>query len=660
MNNENKSIFDRNTIIGFILIFAVMFGFSYLNKPSQEQIEASRRYNDSIQLVQQQEAAALAERIRQEAAAKELEAENIGDIDADSMQQQRLQSIYGDFYRSAEGEEQFIAMENDLIEVKLSNKGGRIHSIRLKNFQDHKDFEEGNEENIFLFEGENESSFNTSFYLSGGKTTVSTSEFYFETVKDSNYQTTMRLRTDKPDQYLDFVYTIHEDDYLVDFRIVPHNIANVFSNTTQALNIQWAQKSRQQEKGRSFEERYTYLAYKFIGDDVEKLKESKSEEKTVSTKLKWVGFKGQFFSSVIIAHDSFDATKLTSLKYEKGEYLKDFKMVSNVAFNPANEEGIAFSYFFGPNKYSLLKDYDKTKFEGQNLQLEQLVPLGWSWLRPVNKYVIIPIFDWLTSFGIGLGLAILLLTIIIKGALFPLTYKSFMSSAKMRALKPQIDEINSKLPGQENAMQRQQKTMELYKQVGVNPMAGCLPLLLQMPFLIALFWFFPTAIELRQEGFLWAKDLSTYDDLISWQANIPILSSILGNHISLFCLLMSVVSVVFQKYNMEMTGGGQQQMPGMKMMMYLMPVMMFFFLNSYPSGLNYYYLISTLFTIVQTILFRMFINEEKLLKKLEQNKKNAAKKPAKKKSGFMARLEEAQRQQQAMLKEQQKKNNKKR
>ncbi len=657
--NENKSILDKNTIIGFILIFAVMFGFSYLNKPSEEQLEAQRRQADSIAQVQRDR-----EQVEQQARELQEASENVsidnetGEVytNQDSVRYQRLKSTYGDFALSVEGEESFITLENDNIILTLSNKGGRVYSVRLKDYNDYKDFEAGKDTPICLFDGD-EADFGLSFYLFDAKT-ITTNQLYFETIQDSDKSARMRLKTDDGDGYIDFIYTLHDDDYLVDFSILPHNMENIFAPATQNLTINWNQKVRQQEKGRSFEERYAYLMYKLLNDDVEKLSEGKNDKKDESSKIKWIGYKDQFFSSVLIAENSFDVTKLTSVKYEdkNDPYLKEYNTISNLAYNPKATASINFTYFFGPNKYSMLKGYDKDKFEGQDLKLEKLVPMGWSWLRPINKYIVIPIFDWLISFGMNLGIAIFILTLIIKLGLFPLVYKSFMSSAKMRVLKPQIEVINEKFPGQEQAMQRQQQTMALYKQAGVNPMAGCLPLLLQMPFLIALFWFFPSAIELRHQSFLWVPDLSTYDAIISWDANIPFISWALGNHISLFCLLFTIINIVFQKFNMEATGGGQQQMPGMKMMMYLMPVMMFFFLNSYPSGLNYYYLISTLITVLQTIIFRMVVNEDKVLAKLEANKKKSAKNP-KKKSGFMARLEEAQRQQQARLKEQQKKNN---
>ncbi|MDR0864561.1 MAG: membrane protein insertase YidC [Candidatus Symbiothrix sp.] len=636
---------DKNTIIGFILIVAVLIGFSYLNRPSPEQLAAQQRYRDSIALVQQQELIEVAA-----AAAAEKSPANVLDNPevTDSVRLAQLSDKYGSFGVSAQGTEDLVTIGNDLMEIKLSAKGGRICSVQLKKFTNH------DREPLFLFD-KDESAFGITFITANNRV-LNTNDFYFEVIPDSELQTTLRLNAGE-NKSLDFVYTLHPDDYMVDFEVVSNNLQTELSPAMRTLDIQWMQKIRQQEKGRKFEERYARLTYKFLSDDVEQMRESKDDIQNISNRLKWIGYKDQFFSSVLIAGENFESAKLDS-RYlpDDKKYMKEYNTYTSVPYNITNTEPVRFNFYFGPNDYSLLKNYDKTKFEGQNLELEKLVPLGWSLFRAVNKYIIIPIFDWLTGWCGSLGLAIFLLTLIIKTALFPLTWKSFMSSAKMRVLKPQIQTITEKYPGQDNAVTRQQKTMELYKQVGVNPMAGCLPMLLQMPFLFALYMLFPSAIELRHQSFLWASDLSTYDSLIHWNANVPFISTYFGNHISLFCLLMSTVTIINTKYTMDQQNTGQEQMPGMKWMMYLMPVMMFFWLNSFPAGLNYYYLVSTLITIIQTLAFRFFLNEENLLAKLEANKSKA--KPAKKKSGFMAKLEEAQRQQQAMLKEQQKKNKK--
>ncbi|MDL2323284.1 membrane protein insertase YidC [Bacteroidales bacterium OttesenSCG-928-A17] len=636
---------DRNTIIGFILIFAVFFGFSYLNRPTQEQLEARKHYQDSINAIR------FAEQIAENQLANfnETQAEQIlRSADGDSAVYSRLQGVYGSFYQSALGEEELIVLENDLIHIQLSTKGGRVYSAQLKKFDNF----QGNK--LTLFEG-NESSFNTTLITANNRI-VNTRDLYFKVKSKNDLSVTLSLETEDGAS-LDFTYAIHSDDYMVDFTIASNNLSAHISPTTTGLDFEWNQKIRQQEKGRQFEQRYSRLTYKYLSDDVEQLREAKDDSKDISNKIKWIGYKDQFFTSALIAQESFEATQLSSKSFQEGDYLKEYSTTTSVAFDPRQNKPIHLHYYFGPIDYKLLKSYDKTIFAGQDLQLEKLVPLGWWLFREVNKYFIIPIFDWLTGMIGNLGLAIFLLTLIVRLCIFPLTYKSLMSSAKMRVLKPQITAISEKHPGQENAMIRQQKTMELYNQMGINPMAGCLPMLVQMPILLALFWFFPCAIELRHESFLWATDLSTYDSIIHWNTYIPIVSKYFGNHISIFCLLMCLTQILSTKYTMEQQSGGSEQMPGMKLMMYTMPIFMFFILNSYPAGLNYYYFISTLITVGLNAAFRFFVNEKVVLAKLEAYKKNPK---VKKKSGFMQRLEEAQRQQQALMKEQQKKQNKKR
>jgi YidC/Oxa1 family membrane protein insertase len=436
---------------------------------------------------------------------------------------------------------------------------------------------------------------------------------------------------------------------MLDFEIKTSDLNGILAPSTNSLDIQWTQNMRTLEKGRKLENQYTGLYYKFLADDVEHFGEAKDEEKQLPGRIKWIGYKNKFFASILIADDSFFATLLDAKQNStSGEYLKELGTITKVDFNLAGNETLGFRYYFGPNKYHLLKEYDKGLEADRDLNLDELVPLGYSWLRPINKYFILPIFDFLGKFFTNYGLIIFLLTLIVKTVLFPFTYKSYMSQAKMRVLKPQVDELKKKFPKKEQAMELQQATMSLYNQAGASPLSGCLPMLLPLPILIALYWLFPTSIELRQQSFLWAEDLSTYDAVISWKQNIPLITGFMGNHISLFCLLMTIVNVVYSKVNMAMTNTGQQQMPGMNMMMYMMPIMFFFFFNQSSSGLSYYFFISTLITIAQTMVFRFSINEAKLLAKLEANKK----KP-KKKSGFMKRLEEAQRTQQEQLRKRQ-------
>jgi YidC/Oxa1 family membrane protein insertase len=440
---------------------------------------------------------------------------------------------------------------------------------------------------------------------------------------------------------------------MLQYTIQGHGLNGILSPSVNTLDLTWEQDIRQQEKGRKYEDQHTALYYKFLADDVEKLSEGKDQSEKVSNRLKWIAYKDKFFATVLISRDGFEATTLDSKLVSAPGYLKRFKTIASVPFDLKGEEPTSLTYYLGPNQYTLLKAYDKGAEAGQELNLEELVPMSFSFLRVINQYFILPIFDFLGKYFASYGLIIFLLTLIVKLVLFPLTYKSYMSGAKMRVLRPQVEAINEKYPGQDKAMERQKATMELYSRAGASPMAGCLPMLLQFPILIALYNLFPSAIELRQQSFLWADDLSTYDAVIHWDAQIPLISAYLGNHISLFCILMTAVNIIYTKFNMEMTNTGQQQMPGMKMMMYMMPLMFLFLFNQSASALSYYFLVSSLISIAQTLSFRFFINEEKLLAKLEANKK----KPAKK-SGFMKRLEEAQRQQQETLRKQQQKKKK--
>lgn len=627
---------DKNTLLGFLLIGIVLFAFSWFNKPTPEQLEAQRRYQDSIARIE------LTKQLEMQKEDSKSIADNSFDNLPDSVRDARLKSNFGVFADAMTGTDDVTVLENDLIELHVSNKGGRISYARLKDYTTYDD------KPLILFEGK-EASLDFTLVTATNRV-LNTGEMYFTPVKAQNpNQLIMRLNTGEGSS-LDFIYTIKPDDYMVQFDIKGSGLNGVLAPSTTALDMVWKQKVRQQEQGIKYEGRYTALYYKFLADGVEQLSESKSEDKKVSGRLKWIGYKDKFFSSVMISGEGFESATFDSKMVEEDGIVKEFKTTTAVPFDLRGNEATTFRYFFGPNNYTLLKSFDKGIPSDDQLDLEQLVPLGMSVFRWVNQYFVIPMFDFLGKFIGSYGLIIFLMTIIVKLILFPLTYKSYMSSAKMRVLRPQVEELNAKYPGQDKAVERQRATMELYSRAGASPMSGCIPMLLQMPVLIALFMFFPSAIELRQQSFLWAHDLSTYDAIFSWNQYIPIITPYFGNHISLFCLLMTVTNIVYTKYNMEMTNTGQQQMPGMKAMMYMMPLMMLVFFNQYASGLTYYYFISTLFTIVQTLVFRYTINEDKLLAKLEANKK----KPQKK-SGFMKRLEEAQRAQQEQLKKQQQK-----
>ncbi len=627
---------DKNTVIGLVLIFAIIVGFSWLNRPNEEQIEAQKRYRDSIQkveLAKAQQAALLEELQQQKANTDTL-------VNAEVAKQ-----FFGNFSESAVGEEQFVTVENDLLKLVFTTKGGRIYSAELKEYKTHDSLP------LVLFD-KDESILDFTF-LSSNNRVLHTKDFYFEPtlIETENGQKLQMRLLIEVDKYLEFEYLLSANEYKVDFLINAHNMSDELDANSNSLEMLWKSKLKKQEKGRKFEARYATLNYKFTSDDVEYLSESKDDEKKLSNKIQWIAFKDQFFSTVLVANQSFTSTALESKISNNVDYLKEYKAEASVVFDPTGKTSTTLSYLFIPNKYQTLKKYDKL-YESEvddNMQFRRLLPMGWSLFRWINEYLIIPIFNFFGKYISNYGIVIFLLTLVVKILIFPFTYKSYISSAKMRVLKPQIDEINAKYPP-EKAMERQQATMNLYSRVGVSPMSGCLPMLFQMPILFAMFMFFPTCIELRQESFLWAKDLASYDAIFEWDAYIPLITPYFGNHISLFCLLMTITNIVYTKINMSSQVGAADQMKVMKWMMYLMPVMFMFIFNDYAAGLSYYYFISLLLTIVQTYLFRLFVDEEKLLKKLEANKK----KPMKK-SGFMARLEEAQRQQQKAMREQMKK-----
>ena len=622
---------DRNTIIGFLLMALVLFGYTWYMQPSPEQKAAMQRYQDSLLQV---ENTRLAEINNVETAATDPVEEMT--VDEHTL---RLRNEYVDFAPFAEGEEKTITLSNPQVTLTFSTHGGRLTQAILNEYNTYDSLP------VMLFNSENNA---YGFIFKAQGRTINTADLYFVPELSADNRTlSMKLPFENGSSF-EVRYTLPEEGYMLDMKIYQNGMENILPRNTVDLDMYWSQMLRRQERGRMFEERNSALYYKFVGSDVERLSETKDEHESITTGLKWIGFKNQFFSSVLIADRKLNGARLESTVLpEDNTYLKSYKAETTVDYDPMSTEGPAFRFFLGPNLYPLLKSYDKGLDSDDKLQLPKLIPLGYKFFRWINTGIIIPIFTFLGKYFTNYGVIILLMTLIIKAVLMPLTFKSYMSSARMRVLKPQMEEINAKYPGQDKAMDRQRATMELYSNAGVNPMSGCLPLLLQMPILLAMFAFFPSSIELRQQPFLWADDLSSYDAIFTWDAYIPLITPYFGNHISLFCLLMTITNILYTKINMDSTGGGQQ-MPGMKLMMYLMPLMFLFIFNNYASGLSYYYFVSLLITIIQTYIFRKCINEEKVLAKLKENQK----KP-RKQSGFMARLEEAQRQQQAALKRQQ-------
>ena len=626
---------NKNTIIGFVLIGVVLVVFSWLNRPTPEQLAAQQRYNDSIAQVEMAQKADLKKQ-QQASAAKTAVA-----AVADSTANEAVRNSLGAFANAMTGKDDSITLQNDKVEIRISNKGGSVSYARLK------EYDRYNKKPLVLFNS-SETMMNFTLVTASNRV-VNTSNLYFTPVKgDDPNSLTMRLAAGDS-AFFDIVYSLKPGGYMLNIAVKGTGLNTILIPSTNSLDINWAQKLTQQEKGRKFEDRYAAINYSFVAGDFGHLHETKDDSKQISNRLRWIGYKDMFFSSVFICDgEGFSSTNVEQkMMAENTPYLKDYKTTTTIPFDLQGKEATNLRFYFGPNKFSYLQSLDKGLPDSQKLHLEKLVPLGWSGFRWINQYFIIPLFNFLSKYISNYGIIILLITIIVKMILYPLTRKSYMSSAKMRVLRPQVEELNAKYPGQDQAMERQKATMDLYSRAGASPMSGCLPMLLSMPVLIALFWFFPTAIELRHQSFLWASDLSTYDAIVSWEGNIPFITSFYGNHISLFCLLMTVVNIIYTKWNMDMTNTGQQQMPGMKLMMYFMPVFMMFFFNQYASGLTYYYFISLLITIIQTLGFRYHIDEAKLLAQLEENKK----KPMKR-SGFMARLEEAQRKQQQTLEHQ--------
>lgn len=657
---------DKKSIIGFVLMGVILFGFSwYQGKQDQKAREAyyaaerEQFIADSIDRAEHPEkyieevaAAALQEQAQAEAIAAHQQMVN-------ERLASEMERTYGEtLMASMNGEEQLVTLENDVMVMTISNKGAMITDVTLKEYDKYSEGEE--KEPVKMFDPKS-AKFDLGFYMRKGygDTKVNTENFYFTPSEVEKFTTeegveaqrlTMRLAVDEANA-MEFIYTMLQNDYMVDFDVRFVGMDEWMRNTT-AFDITWNNTSYQNERGYKNENMYTTLSYLFPDDrKVEKLgmaevgkRGSGSRSETIQTEFEWFAFQQQFFSSIMIADGNFVNGEVGFDTYQPGSgYIKDFKANVSVPFS-VDQDTYGFKFYYGPNKYSLLKEYD--------LGLEKLVQLGGRLVSWVNRWIVIPVFDLLSRFISSFGLIILLLTIFIKLIIFPFTYKSMMSSAKMRAIRPEIAAIQAKYPkaqtDQQEMMKSQQATMELYKKFGVSPMGGCLPMLIQFPVLIAMFRFFPTAIELRGQSFLWMKDLSTYDSVVQLPFNIPWY----GDHVSLMALIMAVTLFLYTKltYKDQEQAASAPGMGGMKfMMLYMMPIMMLMWMNNYASGLCYYYFVSQLITIIINYSFRYGVNEDRLREKMLSKAKATGGK--KQKSKWQLRLEEAQRQQEQMMKE---------
>ncbi len=635
---------DRNTIIGLLVIFAIFIGFTIYNQPSQEKKDRSECQRDSITQVQQFRADSMA--VWQ--AKREAQQEEVSEIETpvgQAVEASELRDRLGGFSNAGIGEEKEYIIESDLLKFRISNKGGKIINAELKQYQTYDSLP-------LLLYNNDDAKFGYTFF--SNHRTINTNNLYFrpyfngrewtggKTMKVSGSDAltfTMRLYTNLDGQgidesrYMEYVYTLYGDNYMMDYKLNLVGMNQVIDQGTSFLDLSWEAEMQRQEKSLDNERSESTIYYKYYQEDVDYLSETKDAEESLRTDVKWLSFKSRFFVATLVGDEPFmnaDIKAFNDKRNTDEHYLRSMSALIGVPFANAPQQTFPMRMYFGPTKYRTLKKYD--------LDLQRQIPLGWSFflMAWINIYAVIPVFDWLGGYGWNYGIVILLLTIMLKLVLFPIAYKTYKSSAKMRVLKPEIDEITKKFPKSTDTMKKQQATMALYKKAGVNPMAGCVPMLLQFPILIAMFRFFPSSIELRQQSFLWAHDLSSYDSILSLPFDIPFY----GDHVSLFTLLMTISTIMYTKINNDMMGSTSTQMPGMKTMMYIMPVMFLGIFNNYASGLSYYYLLANLITFGQMYVIRQTINEDKILKQIQLNKT----KPAKKKSGFQKRLEEVAKQ----------------
>jgi len=632
--------YDKNSLIGFVLmaIILIVFNTFFFSEIPEEQAPTTAPT----------EAIVTEQKLSETTTTPTLPEIN------ESIVSEELKKTYGIFAIAATGIEGEQVIENDKLKITVANKGGKITSVIIKEGPNGKEYKKYDSLRVKtqedpsgdsslaldLFDADN-SEFNLQFSTTGQ--IINTKDLYFAGTEIDNHTLSMKLMVDNS-HYVEYLYTLTEganrdDDYLIDFDINFVGMENIIPAGINYMNLEWQMKTPQTEKSKTNQDMYTGIQYQYSADkEVDYLSFTSTDEDDINARLNWVAFKQQFFSAIFIAKDGFDKpTTLTSIinpdiESKDPGFIKDLTAKFELPYNHKRDEKLSFQFYFGPNHYKTLKSYDS--------EFEELVPLGWGIFGWVNQYIIINLFDFLSKYFSSYGLIILLLTLIIKIGLAPFTYKAFLSQAKMKVLKPEIDKINEKLKGKD-AMKAQQETMGLYRKAGVNPMGGCLPMLFQFPILIAMFRFFPASIELRQESFLWADDLSSYDSIYNLGFNIPFY----GDHISLFTLLMTISTLLYTHMNSS-TMAATGPMAQMKWMMYLMPIMFLGFFNNYAAGLSYYYFLANMFTFTQQYFMKRFIDEDAILAQLEANKK----KPAKPKSKFQKKLEEMQKKQEQQIK----------
>ncbi|MBQ8159097.1 MAG: membrane protein insertase YidC [Prevotella sp.] len=621
---------NRDTLIGFVLIGLVLIGFSWYNQPSQEELEAYQRQQDSISAIQKDA----------EVKAKMAEAERKAEADA---------AIQGDstalFFSASTGTAEDIVLKNGKVELTFSTKGGTLTKAVILGFED-----KDSADRITLFDAKDQQ---MNFLLAGKNDNIITQDLFFTPSNQTERTLTMTAPAQNGGS-ITFQYELG-NDYMLHFSMLATGLSGQFAPNYKEMDIEWTSRARQQEKGFMFENRYATLTYKEKGGSTDYLNETSETTETLDESLDWVAFKNQFFSAVLISKDDFAKNAVvTSVPQEKGTgYLKNYDAKLKTAFDPTGVKASEFEMYIGPNDFRLIKDVEEQSRFGKDLDLEQLVYLGWPLFRIINRWFTIYVFDWLTGFGFNMGIVLILITLLLKAITYPMVKKSNMSSAKMRVLKPKLDEATKEFDKPEDQMKKQQAMMQLYSQYGVSPLSGCLPMLIQMPIWIAMFNFVPNAIQLRRESFLWIDDLSTYDPIIEWSTQIWGI----GDHLSLTCILFCVANILYSYMTMrqqrdQMVGQQAEQMKMMQWMMYLMPLMFFFMFNDYSAGLNFYYFVSLFFSAAIMWVLRKTTDDAKLLAILEAKYKENKNNP-KKQSGLAARLEAMQKQAEEMQRQRQ-------
>lgn len=639
---------NKNNIIGFLLIAVVLIGFSWYNQPSAEEQRAAF-VQDSI------------------AKAKHAEMEKASKAAAAKRQTNAKAKVEADstalFYSALKGQAKKIVLKNEKVELTLNTKGATVEKAVIKGYVGHNlQVKDGSADakDVTLFDGNDQS---LKFMLEAKEANIITSDLYFTPSNVTDKSVTMTAVADEG-KTLTLTYTLG-DDYMLHMSLQANGMAGLFSPNYNKMDVDWSDKARQQERGFMFENRYTTLTYHNVESGTDHLNEgSEKIDEKIEESIDWVSFKNQFFSAIIVAKDNFEKDAfMTSIPQEKGSgYLKQFQAKMKTAFDPTGKKASEFEFYFGPNDFQILKNTEKESTFGKDLEFQKLVYLGWPIIRWINRFFTLYVFDWLSNV-FPMGIVLILITLLLKLITYPMVKKSYMSSAKMRVLKPKLEAATAQYNKPEDQMQKQQAMMAEYAKYGVSPLSGCLPMLIQMPVWVAMFNFVPNAIQLRGEKFLWMNDLSTFDPIIEWNTNIWLI----GDHLSLTCILFCVANLLYSWMTMrqqrdQMVGQQAEQMKMMQWMMYLMPLMFFFMFNDYSAGLNFYYFISLFFSAAIMWTLRKTTDDEKLLaileKRYQENKNNP-----KKASGLMARmqaLQEMQRkQQEEMMRKQAELNEKK-